>query len=65
MWIVTKDRLITSGRLLNWGYKGDVQCRFCHNQLEIHDHLFLECSFSYRIWKICMMRRRVDNPPVI
>ena len=65
MWIVMKDRLITSGRLLNWGYKGDVQCRLCHNQLENRDHLFFECSFSYRIWKFCMIRHRVDNPLLI
>jgi hypothetical protein len=41
------------------------KCLFCHNQTESREHLFFECSFSYRIWKFCMHCCRVDNPPVI
>ena len=65
LWLVTNDRLITGERLLKWGYKGNVQCRFCHHQLENRDHLFFECNFSYRIWNFCMLHCRVGNPPVI
>jgi hypothetical protein len=36
-------------RLMSWGYKGDVNCVFCRNQLKSHDHLFFECNFSYRL----------------
>jgi hypothetical protein len=60
-----KNRLVTGVRLLQWGYKGDVNCWFCRNHVESRDHLFFECSFSYRIWRFCMARCRVDNPPII
>jgi hypothetical protein len=60
-----KDRLLTGERLLKWGYKGEVKCRFCHNQLETRAHLFFECSFSYRIWNFCMLRCRIVRPLVI
>ena len=59
LWLAMQDRLITGG------YKGDVKCLFCHNQTESREHLFFECSFSYRVWKFCMCCCRVDNPPVI
>jgi hypothetical protein len=35
-----KGRLVTGDRLLTWGYKGDVNCIFCRNQLESRDCLF-------------------------
>jgi hypothetical protein len=62
LWLVMKERLV---RLLRWGYKGDVNCLFCINQLESGAHLFFECSFSYRIWNFCMVRCRVANPPTV
>jgi hypothetical protein len=65
LWLVMKERLITRDRLLSWGYKGDVKCLFCRNQLESCAHLFFECSFSYIIWKFCMARCRVANPPTV
>ena len=49
LWLVMKERLVTGDRLLSWGYKGDVSCLFCRNQLESGTHLFFKCSFSYRI----------------
>jgi hypothetical protein len=65
LWLVMQNRLHTGDRLLKWGYKGDVKCFFCHNQIETREHLFFECSFSYRIWKFLMSQCSVDNPPVI
>ncbi|XP_059442158.1 uncharacterized protein LOC132174537 [Corylus avellana] len=65
LWLAMKGRLVTGDRLLTWGYNGDVNCVFCRNQLESRDHLFFECSFSYRLWKFCMFRCRVDNVPIV
>ncbi|XP_059455969.1 uncharacterized protein LOC132186126 [Corylus avellana] len=65
LWLAMKDRLLTGERSLKWGYKGVVQCCFCHSQLETRDHIFFECSFSSRVWKYCMIRCRVDMPPMI
>jgi hypothetical protein len=65
LWLAKKDRLDTGVRLLSWGYRGDIQCCFCRNQMESRNHLFFECSFCCRIWKFCMTRCIVANPPII
>ena len=65
MWLAMKYRLLTGERLLKMGYKGEVQCSFCHSYVETRDHLFFECSFSSRIWKFCMLRCIVEQPPTI
>jgi hypothetical protein len=65
LWLAMKNRLVIGVRLLQWGYKGDVNYWFCRNHVESRDHLFFECSFSYRIWRFCMARCRVDNPPIM
>jgi hypothetical protein len=31
LWLVMKDRLLTGDRLIKMGYKGNVQCIYCHN----------------------------------
>ncbi|XP_059429242.1 uncharacterized protein LOC132163058 [Corylus avellana] len=60
MWLAMKDRLLSGERLLKWGYKGEVQCSFCHSQLETRNHLFFECNFSSRIWNFYMLRCRIE-----
>jgi hypothetical protein len=61
VWLAVQDRLITGAQMVKWGYKGEVKCLFCHNQIESREHLFFECSFSYRIWNFCMLRCQVNN----
>ncbi|XP_059439694.1 uncharacterized protein LOC132172241 [Corylus avellana] len=65
LWLAVKGRLDTGDRLLTRGYKGDVNCVFCRDQLESRDHLFFEGSFSYRIWRFCLSRCRIANSPII
>jgi hypothetical protein len=63
-WLVMHDRLLTGDHLIKRGYKGDVKCVYCHNQTESREHLFLECNFSYRIWKFFMCRCNVTSPSI-
>jgi len=62
LWLVVPNRLTTGDRLLTWRYKGDTQCCFCRHGTESRDRLFFNCSFSSRIWKICMKRCNISNP---
>jgi hypothetical protein len=64
VWLVVQDRLLTREWLIKWGYKGEVKCLFCHNQIESWEHLFFERSFSYRIWKFYMQRCQENNSPI-
>jgi hypothetical protein len=45
LWLAMKDRLDTGVRLLSWGYRGDIQCYFCRNQMESRNHLFFLMQF--------------------
>jgi hypothetical protein len=50
LWLAMQDRLLQDrDQLIKWGYKGEVKCLFYHNKMESMEHLFFECSFSYRI----------------
>jgi hypothetical protein len=51
--------------MVKWGYKGEVKCCFCHNQIESREHLLFECSFSYRIWNFHMLRCQVNNSSIM
>jgi hypothetical protein len=64
-WLAMQDRISTGDQLLKWGYAGDVNCLFCPNQTESRDHLFFECSFSYRIWKFFTHRCGMEDPSLI
>ena len=65
VWLAVQDRLITRARMIRWGYKGEVKCLFCHNQMESREHLFFWWRFSYRIWNFCMLRCQVNNSSII
>jgi hypothetical protein len=34
VWLVVQGKLIIGARMVKWGYKGEVKCCFCHNQIE-------------------------------
>jgi hypothetical protein len=63
LWLVMKNRLTTGDRMLCWGYTSDIKCVFCRHFIESRDHLFFSCSFTYRIWKVCMQRCSPLVPP--
>jgi hypothetical protein len=56
LWLAVQNRLTTGDRLLVWGFQGDINCVFCRHGVESRDHLFFDCSFSFRIWRTCMQR---------
>jgi hypothetical protein len=54
LWLVFKDALITKERMCRWGYLGDCLCLFCRGRIENRDHLFFQCGFGKRIWRILL-----------
>jgi hypothetical protein len=38
---------------------------FLSSWYESRDHLFFECGFSFRIWKTCLQRCNVLDPPTV
>jgi len=49
--------------MLAWGYKGDTACVFCRNGIESRNHLFFGCGFCSCLWRTCMERCNIPNPP--
>lgn len=50
-WLATHNRLTTGNRMLLWNTNIDAGCVLCNQHLEIRNHLFFECTYSYEIWK--------------
>lgn len=61
--LVFKNRLTIGDRMLAWGYKGDTTSVFCQNGTESRNHLFFGCGLCSRLWRICMERCNIPNPP--
>ena len=62
--LAIKNRLTTKNRLLQWGIGVDPLCKFCIHQMEDREHLFFQCSFTNRIWKVIMALCLVSDAPV-
>jgi hypothetical protein len=62
-WLVMRNRLPTKKRMMNWGSVGDIPLVFfCRNGIENKDHLFFNCPFSKRIWKLVMGLCLISSP---
>ncbi|KAE8727556.1 hypothetical protein F3Y22_tig00005459pilonHSYRG00268 [Hibiscus syriacus] len=48
------DRLATKDRLLRFGFEVDGLCVLCREEDESRNHLFFECAFSVRLWKVIL-----------
>jgi hypothetical protein len=62
-WLAINNRLATKNRLLQWGIGVDPLCKFCSHQMEDREHLFFQCSFTNRIWKVIMALCLVSDAP--
>ncbi|GJX07986.1 hypothetical protein Tco_0195918 [Tanacetum coccineum] len=51
LWLVFWQRLKTQDRIRNWELSGDLSstCTLCETQMDTHEHLFFECSFSQQV----------------
>ena len=54
-WLMMRGKLNTKDRLLSWGIVHDSKCLFCDG-IESRDHLFMDCSFSSRLFKSLMCK---------
>ncbi|XP_035843943.1 uncharacterized protein LOC110931624 [Helianthus annuus] len=56
-WLILKRKLWTQDRILQWNRKvhgsmNQMCCLLCYADLETHDHLFFQCSYSEKVWRI-------------
>nr|GEY63836.1 hypothetical protein [Tanacetum cinerariifolium] len=52
LWLVFWQHLKTQDRICNWELSEDLSsmCSLCETQMDTHEHLFFECSFSQQVW---------------
>lgn len=51
LWLAIRERLRTLDRLAIWKVKEDRWCVFCHDGVETHNHLFVECKYIQEVWR--------------
>ncbi|XP_022026033.1 uncharacterized protein LOC110926617 [Helianthus annuus] len=54
-WLIFKKKLWTQDRIMRWNHlvTGSMNlmcCLLCQSDLETHEHLFFECSYSKSVW---------------
>ncbi|XP_022030836.1 uncharacterized protein LOC110931763 [Helianthus annuus] len=56
-WLILKRKLWTQDRIMQWnrmvhGSMNQMCCLLCYADLETHEHLFFQCSYSKKVWNI-------------
>ena len=46
----SKDKSLTKANLAKRGWQGNSNCTLCASAIETSNHLFLQCSFSRKVW---------------
>ena len=51
-WLLAKNKLLITENLRKRRIHGPSRCNLCLEQEETSQHLFLECSFTIRVWNL-------------
>ncbi|KAJ0568029.1 putative RNA-directed DNA polymerase [Helianthus annuus] len=66
-WLIFRRKLWTQDRIIQWqhrvtGSMNQMCCLLCYADIETHDHLFFQCSYSRSVWH--SVRNKVDMSSV-
>jgi hypothetical protein len=64
LWLALRNSLMMGDHLLSWGFQGDVLCPFCQGCIESREHLYFQCGFSCRIWRVALQKCLIENPKI-
>ncbi|KAJ9535280.1 hypothetical protein OSB04_un001622 [Centaurea solstitialis] len=53
LWLAIKERLRTFDRLNCWGLIQNSICVLCNDEVESHNHLFVDCGYVQEVWRCC------------
>jgi len=59
LWFATLGRLSTYDRLLFLDV--DPGCRLCGAEIETHEHLFFDCSYTAEVWRLARAQFRMPT----
>ena len=61
LWLACWDRLTIKYRVLSWGVNINPVCSLCHLDCETRDHLFFQCVFARRIWRVGLRKCQINQ----
>lgn len=62
VWMAIYNRLSTLDGMVAFGVMDTSRCVLCEADDENHNHLFFECSYSFRIWSTMTAKCNVNWP---
>ena len=60
LWLAVKKKLGTQDRLRH--IQSVASCLFCGLDLETHNHLFFQCTFSKQVWRCVLHKANITAP---
>ncbi|XP_021991395.1 uncharacterized protein LOC110888164 [Helianthus annuus] len=66
MWLVIRRKLLTQDKILQWDFSrrknmNMICCLLCYANIDSHDHLFFDCSYSQRVWNSVRSKGGMPN----
>ncbi|GJV67697.1 putative RNA-directed DNA polymerase [Tanacetum coccineum] len=66
LWLVMRRSLKTQDRLRPWDVApstdlSTLTCAFCKNQMDTHEHLFFECDYAAKVWRLIRGYAEMDT----
>ncbi|GJX72615.1 reverse transcriptase domain, reverse transcriptase zinc-binding domain protein [Tanacetum coccineum] len=52
VWMAIHGRLMTQDILLIWNKDNSMLCSLCKTCMDSHNHLFFQCPYSAKVWKV-------------
>ena len=52
LWLAVQGKLLTQDRMVNWNVTGNLVCGLCNSRSDSHEHLFFQCPFANKVWKV-------------
>jgi hypothetical protein len=61
MWFVHRKEILTKDNLAKRNWQGSTKCCFC-DQEETIQHLFIDCPFAKKLWRVVHMTFAISPP---
>ena len=61
LWLAVQGKLPTQDRIRRCGSYDLVVCSLCHSDIDSHDHLFFNCSYTSEFWAKVMHKLKMHN----
>nr|GEX09581.1 hypothetical protein [Tanacetum cinerariifolium] len=61
VWLMMYERLHTQDRIAKWYPNKNMKCSLCNEEIDSHDHLFINCKYAAKIWEEAKRKCQLQN----